>query len=99
MCETVTLASMIDYEALSADLLRALRGRRSQAAFSRRLRYRSNVARTWENRRRFPTAARMLEAAARVGIAPRAALGRFLSGDPPWLAQTDPATPEGARRL
>lgn len=100
MCETDTLAAgMYDYEALSAEVLRALRGRRSQAAFSRRLGYRSNVARTWENGRRFPTAARFLRAARRVGVDPRTTLGRFLSGDPEWLTTIDPSTPEGVRRL
>lgn len=90
---------MHDYEALASELLRALRGKRTQAAFSRRLRYRSNVVRTWENGRRFPTAARMLEAAARVGILPRVALGRFLAGQPDWLESLDPATPAGVARL
>jgi transcriptional regulator with XRE-family HTH domain len=90
---------MLDYEALSSELLRSLRGKRSQAAFSRRLGYRSNVVRTWENGHRFPTAARLLQAARRVGLEPRAALGRFLSGDPRWLSELDPATSEGVQQL
>jgi transcriptional regulator with XRE-family HTH domain len=46
----------MDYERLSSELLRALRGRRSQPALAKRLGYRANVAYTWECGRRFPTA-------------------------------------------
>jgi len=56
------------YEVMAAELLRALRGRRSQVAFSRRLGYRSNVAHTWETGKRWPTAAVTLRAARRVGV-------------------------------
>lgn len=90
---------MVDYEALSRQLLRALRGKRTQAAFSRRLGYRSNVVRTWENGHRFPTAARLLQAARRGGREPRAALARFLPGEPAWVSELDPATPQGVQRL
>ena len=67
----------MDHEALARDLLRALRGRRSQTAFSRRLGYVSNVAYAWEAGRRAPTAAEALRAASRVGIDVRAALVPF----------------------
>jgi len=46
----------MNYEVLSSELLRALRGKRSQPAFSKRLGYRSNVAYAWESGRAFPTA-------------------------------------------
>ena len=46
----------MDYETLAKELIRALRGKRSQVALSRRLRYGSNVVRTWEAGRRFPSA-------------------------------------------
>ncbi|HKO49474.1 MAG TPA: DUF4423 domain-containing protein [Polyangiaceae bacterium] len=46
----------MDYESLSSELLRALRGKRSQTAFSKRLGYRSNVAYAWESGRAWPTA-------------------------------------------
>jgi transcriptional regulator with XRE-family HTH domain len=51
----------MDWEMAARQLLRVLRGRRSQVAFSRRLGYRSNVACDWEAGRRFPTAQRLLE--------------------------------------
>ncbi|HEY0465236.1 MAG TPA: DUF4423 domain-containing protein, partial [Polyangiaceae bacterium] len=46
----------MDYESLSSELLRVLRGKRSQTAFSKRLGYRSNVAYAWESGRAWPTA-------------------------------------------
>jgi hypothetical protein len=89
----------MDYEGLSADLVRALRGSRSQAAFSRRLRYRSNVVRSWEAGRRWPTAARFFTACTRAGIEPRAALQRFYAAPPGWLAQADLEQASAVARL
>lgn len=64
-------------EAASREILRAIRGDRSQVAFSRRLRYRGNVAAAWEAGRRSPTAEQMLRACGRCGIDVRAAFARF----------------------
>jgi transcriptional regulator with XRE-family HTH domain len=89
----------MDHEALAADLIRALRGARSQAAFSRRLRYRSNVVRTWEGGRRWPTAARFLAICARVGVDPVAAVRRFEAGTAGWLDGVELASPGGVARL
>ncbi|MBX2802577.1 MAG: DUF4423 domain-containing protein [Myxococcales bacterium] len=58
----------LDYEAMASQLLRAVRGRRSQVAFSRRLGYASNVAYTWESGRRWPTASTFLHALQRTGV-------------------------------
>ncbi len=66
-----------DFEQLASQLLRALRGRRSQVGFSRRLRYKSNVAYLWEAGRNWPTAAVFFGAAERVGVDLRAAITRF----------------------
>jgi transcriptional regulator with XRE-family HTH domain len=67
-------ANSYDYETLASELLRALRGARSQAAFARRLGYRSNIVYSWEAGRAFPTAARTLWAAQRTGVDVRSAL-------------------------
>jgi transcriptional regulator with XRE-family HTH domain len=56
MCESEDM----DWQTVASQFLRALRGNRSQSAFSRRLRYRSNVACDWEAGRRFPTATRTI---------------------------------------
>lgn len=65
------------YEAVSRDLVRALRGSRSQAALARRLRYRSNVAYLWESGRRYPTLSSLLWLAHRTGADVNAALDGF----------------------
>lgn len=70
----------MDFAALAAQVMRALRGRRSQTAFSRRLGYSTNVAYAWEAGRRAPTAAEMLRAASKVGVAVREAVGAFVYG-------------------
>lgn len=54
--------------------MRALRGKRSQAAFSKRLGFRSNVAAKWESGQRMPTAEEALAYGRRLGIDPDAAL-------------------------
>jgi transcriptional regulator with XRE-family HTH domain len=89
----------VNYEDLAREVLRAIRGRRSQVAFSRRLRYRSNVAYLWESGRNFPTAATTLWAASRTGVDVVAALTRFYRTPPPWLATVDAASPEGVATL
>lgn len=68
----------MDYELLARQVLRQLRGGRSQTAFSRRLGYSSNVAYAWESGRRFPTAAELFAAAARLGLDVRGAVQPFL---------------------
>jgi transcriptional regulator with XRE-family HTH domain len=89
----------MEHDRLAAEWVRALRGARSQAAFSRRLRYRSNVVRAWENSRRWPTAARFFDACARAGHDPRAALARFYGTPPSWLEHADPSVPATVARL
>jgi transcriptional regulator with XRE-family HTH domain len=85
----------MDFEAIAADVIRALRGRRSQTALSRRLGYRSNVVYRWESGRAWPTAATVFKAARKLGVDLRAGLRRFHRAEPPWLECTDPASPEG----
>ena len=85
----------MDLKTLSRELIRALRGRRSQTAFSRRLGYKSNVAYAWESGRRAPSAAETMRAARRVGIEPAEVVRRFYRAEPAWLASHDPATAEG----
>ena len=84
---------------MAAELLRALRGKRSQEAFARRVGVRSHAIYTWESARNFPTAARALRAAERSGVDVGAALERFYRRAPAWLAETDPSSPAGVARL
>lgn len=89
----------LDHEGLSSELVRALRGHRSQTAFARRLGYRSNVVYTWESGRRWPTASAFLRAAARVGLDVGAGLRTFLRTEPGWIAGLDPTSPEAVAAL
>lgn len=76
-------------QAIASEVIRALRGRRSQLAFSRRLKYRSNVVADWEQGRRFPKAAEFLRAAELIGVdIPRAFL-RFHAASAPALGAAD----------
>lgn len=81
----------MDFNRLASEVLRALRGGRSQPAFSRRLKYRSNVAYLWESGRAYPTLATTFAAASASGVDPASALRRFYgpSRVPEWLAEGD----------
>lgn len=88
-----------DYPKIASEFLRALRGKRSQPAFSRRLGYRSNVAYTWEAGRAFPTAAQTFAAALRTGIDVRKAVSQFYRTPPAWLADWDATSAADVSRL
>jgi DNA-binding phage protein/DNA-binding Lrp family transcriptional regulator len=89
----------MDFDLVGREFLRALRGRRSQTAWSRRLGYRSNVVYAWESGRRWPTAAETFRAARRSGIDLERALARFYGERPRWLEELEPTTPEAIARL
>jgi transcriptional regulator with XRE-family HTH domain len=89
----------IDYERLASELLRTLRGRRSQTALARRLGYKSNVVYSWESGRAYPTAARSLWVASKVGVDVRAALQGFYRRPPEWLEACNLTRPDGVARL
>src|SRR5688500_11996859 len=77
----------MDGHQVARELLRALRGKRSQVGFSRRLGYATNVAYAWEAGRRSPSAAELLRIAGITG----GSLGRFFAAPPAWLAEPEPA--------
>ncbi|HYO97163.1 MAG TPA: DUF4423 domain-containing protein [Polyangiaceae bacterium] len=83
------------YEQMAAELLRQLRGNRSQVAFCRRLGYRSNVVHQWERGLSWPTAATALRGAQRVGVNVRRAFREFYRVGPRWLDELEPTSPAG----
>jgi len=90
----------VDFDALAMEFLRALRGQRSQVAWSRRLGYRSNVAYAWEHGRRWPTAAETFRACARSGVDVREGWRRFFGTvTPDWIDRLDPTTTRGVSGL
>ena len=71
------------WELAARQFLRAIRGKRSQVAFARRLGYRGNPIAGWEAGRRAPTADHALSACAALGIDVRAGFERFHPASPP----------------
>lgn len=67
----------MDYEVTAKELVRALRGARSQVSLSRRLKRKSNVLHAWETGTRYPSASDLLQLAQLSGGAPAALLNRF----------------------
>jgi transcriptional regulator with XRE-family HTH domain len=67
----------MDYELASRELVRALRGKRSQAALRRRLKRQSNVLHAWETGARYPAASDLLLLLQLSGRAPQPLLSRF----------------------
>ncbi|HTV20896.1 MAG TPA: DUF4423 domain-containing protein [Polyangiaceae bacterium] len=84
----------LDFERVAAEWVRALRGKRTQAAFSRRLGYSNSVVHRWEAGRAWPTAARFLEACEACGKDVSVAYTRFFRRRPAWLAQHPPSSPQ-----
>jgi DNA-binding transcriptional ArsR family regulator len=74
---TWTSGFAVPPEKAARELLRAIRGERSQVALSRRLGYRSNVVAGWEGGHRFPLVGEALRAAAVSHVDVPAAFGRF----------------------
>jgi transcriptional regulator with XRE-family HTH domain len=70
-------ARVTDFDLAARQLLRAVRGKRSQLAFARKLGFRGNPIPDWESGRRAPTAERALEACLTVGIDVAGAFARF----------------------
>jgi hypothetical protein len=89
----------MDYEKVAIDLIRELRGRRSQSAFSRRLGYRSNAVHAWEAGRAFPTAAAFFRSLERVGREVHSALSGFHRVPAERAQAPDLTTREGVARL
>jgi len=87
------------FEALAADFLRAIRGKRSQRAFSRRLGYRSIIAYRWEARVCFPTAAEVFRFLGRLGVDADRALETFFGAAGSWKDRPPLARPEGVVAL
>lgn len=83
---------MVEFETVSRQFLRALRGKRSQVAFSRRLGFASNVAAEWESGRRIPKVGTVFEACQRVQVDVLHALHQFWPPAAPKLLAFDDAS-------
>jgi transcriptional regulator with XRE-family HTH domain len=83
---------------VAAALIRALRGKRSQAGLSKRLGYRSNIVQRWETAQCWPTAARFFSLCRRVGVDLDTVLARFHSPRPAWVDEIQLTSPAGVAR-
>lgn len=97
--KSAPVANTYDDPPLGAELIRALRGKRSQTALSRRLGYKTNVVYLWEARKGAPTGAGFLQLAQRVGVDVRHALTQFYRKSPPWLAEHEATSVSGVAAL
>jgi hypothetical protein len=73
------------YASAARELIRAIRGKRSQIALSRRLGYRGNPLTDWEAGRSFPNALEVLEAARMAKLPVQLAFERFHPAPAPAL--------------
>ena len=84
----------MDYRRLASELVRQLRGKRSQLALSRHLGYRSNVVRTWEAGRRFCKVSVFFRLCERSGVGREVVLDALYRDVPepllaePWTSPT-----------
>lgn len=92
-------AAPLDYAQLGAELVRALRAKRSQMALSRRLGYKTNVLYLWEAQKGAPTGVGFLRLAERVGVDVRHALEQFYREPPRWLREHEPVSISGVAAL
>jgi hypothetical protein len=76
--------------AIAADLVRTLRGRRSQTEFSRRLGYRSNIVHRWESGKCWPSTASFLQACWRSKRSLEQCFAQFFKRTPEWFDSSDP---------
>ena len=90
----------MDAARISTEWLRALRGKRSQRSFSKRLGYASNIAYRWETGVCYPLGREALALAKRDGAAGRAALATFFGGAlPSSLTDVELGTRAGVAQL
>ncbi len=77
----------MDYARVARELVKTLRGSRSQAALSRWLGFKTNVVYTWESGRSEPSVVQLFQLATKTGLDPKQALGAFYRRAPRWLVE------------
>lgn len=82
----------MNWDQIGRELVRALRGRKSQAALSRHLGFKTNVLYAWESGRNSPTASQVLDLARRARVDPAALFRGFYRVDRPWIAAASDLT-------
>jgi transcriptional regulator with XRE-family HTH domain len=88
-----------DTQRLSCELMRHLRGKRSQLALSKHLGYASNVCQSWELGKRYPRASDFFLVAHKSRVPLRSAVGSFLQHKSHWSRVTDVTSPLAVQAL
>lgn len=91
--------SPYDYAQIAAELIRALRGKKSQTALSRRLGYKTNVLYIWEAQKGAPTASGFFRLIERLKLSPEQAIESFYRRRPDWLDRVNLCAIEGPAAL
>lgn len=86
------------YQQVACELLRAMRGKRSQVALARRLGYRGNPVTDWERGVRHPNAKEALRVAAACRLPIRDAFLELTPLDPPTLSARERASAQAQSR-
>jgi hypothetical protein len=92
-------APRYDYAQIAAELIRAVRGKRSQTALSRRLGYKTNVVYIWEAQKGAPTASGFFRLLHRLKLEPEERLVAFYRERPDWLNRVELCSVEGPAAL
>ncbi|MET0409815.1 MAG: DUF4423 domain-containing protein, partial [Polyangiaceae bacterium] len=93
------MTQQLDLDQLSRELVRHLRGRRSQLAFSRHLGFGSNACQSWELGKRYPQASVFLNMAQRSKLPIVDSIARFLQQPSEWLRVRDASAPQAVTAL
>jgi transcriptional regulator with XRE-family HTH domain len=88
-----------DTERLARELVRQLRGKRSQLALSKHLGYASNVCQTWELGKRYPKASDFLLLAHKSRVPLASAIGGFLQHRAHWSQLSGVTSPRAVQAL
>ena len=93
------VADNTNYSTLAAELVRAIRGRRTQSGLSRRIGYASNIVHRWESQQCSPSAARFLQVCEGLGVDIGIAYGRLLRRPLTRTERGTASSPEGVAAL
>lgn len=84
----------IDYHLVSVELLRELRGRRSQTSLSRRIGYKSNIVHRWESQQCWPAAFQFMKVCQQLGKDVQGSYAHLFRRRPGWLDTVEADSPE-----
>jgi transcriptional regulator with XRE-family HTH domain len=88
-----------DIERLARELMRQLRGKRSQLALSKHLGYASNVCQSWELGKRYPKASDFFLVAHKAQVPLASGVASFLQHHTHWIRASNVTSPQAVQAL